>query len=151
MACPVELTLVLSVSAEQVFSTYAAFQAGSGSLAIGELLGAATFIISVVVGSMALVKPFQVHPGPFLRDVGFALVSVSLLLGVLHDGHLQPWEALSLVMMYGAYVLWVVGGARIIEWRERKRVAREDALAQEENGRNRGQFVRVSEEIMSRD
>ncbi|KAG9082022.1 hypothetical protein FRC07_014351, partial [Ceratobasidium sp. 392] len=37
-----------------LFSTFSAMRAGSGSLAIGELLGAASFIVSVVAGSMPL-------------------------------------------------------------------------------------------------
>ncbi|CAH1762179.1 9271_t:CDS:10, partial [Entrophospora sp. SA101] len=42
-----------------VFSTFSAMTHGSGSLAIGELIGAASFITSVVAGSMAVISPFQ--------------------------------------------------------------------------------------------
>ena len=54
-----------------MFATFSAMRSNSGGLAIGELLGAAAFITSCVVGSMCIIKPFKVNRGPFLRDVGF--------------------------------------------------------------------------------
>jgi len=107
-----------------VFSTYASFTTDAGSLAVGELLGAAMFIVTVVVGSMALIQPFSVHRGPFLRDVGFALAAVALLLLVMRDGELQTWEAGSMVGLYATYVAGVVGGGYFIRWRERRRTGK---------------------------
>lgn len=49
-----------------VFSTFSAMKANSGSLAIGELIGAATFIVSCVVGAMVIIRPFRVHVCPSL-------------------------------------------------------------------------------------
>ncbi|CAH7666331.1 hypothetical protein PPACK8108_LOCUS682 [Phakopsora pachyrhizi] len=46
--------------APDMFSTFVAMRYGTGSLAIGELIGAASFIVSVVLGSMFLIKTFQV-------------------------------------------------------------------------------------------
>lgn len=92
-------------------------KADSGGLAIGELIGAATFIISVVVGSMALIKPFQVNKFSFLRDVGFFTTAISLLLLVLLDGMIHAWEAGLLVLLYISYVTVVV----ISSWREKRR------------------------------
>jgi sodium/potassium/calcium exchanger 6 len=91
-------------------------KANSGSLAIGELLGAASFIVSVVVGSMCLVKPFKVEKGPFLRDVGFFMCAVSVLLAILWDGKIKGWEANMLVILYAFYVVVVVAGS----WWERR-------------------------------
>lgn len=106
------------------------------------------FIISLVVGSMAVVrpvlsvrdssaladlcfsgqvKPFEVHPGPFLRDVGFALAAIFLLLWILHDGELEAWEALALIALYAGYVVWILIGPRVLEWRSRGREASEEA------------------------
>ncbi|KAG9025661.1 hypothetical protein FRB95_009932 [Tulasnella sp. JGI-2019a] len=105
-----------------VFATYSAMRSNTGSLAIGELLGAASFIVSVVVGSMCIVKPFHVRRGPFLRDVGFFAAAVSLLLLILYDGKIEVWEAASLVALYGCYVFAVVVGTW---WSNRKRAQRE--------------------------
>lgn len=119
--------LALGNGSPDVFSTFSAMKANSGGLAIGELIGAASFIVSVVVGSMALIKPFQVHKWPFLRDVGFFTIAIAVLLGVLMDGIIKDWEAGVLVLLYACYVTVVVVGS----WREKRaesRRAREMAL-----------------------
>ncbi|KAF8754385.1 hypothetical protein RHS01_06183 [Rhizoctonia solani] len=109
-----------------LFSTFSAMRAGSGSLAIGELLGAASFIVSVVAGSMPLVRPFRVNPGSFMRDVGFFTLSVACTLVILIDGEIHAWEALAMVGLYLVYVCVVVGGS----WVEnrRRRLADREAL-----------------------
>lgn len=99
-----------------VFSTFSAMRADSGSLAIGELLGAATFIVSCVVGSMCIIKPFQIYRGPFLRDVGFFSTAVALVLLILWDGKIQRWEATMLVGLYVVYVVVVI----VQSWWERR-------------------------------
>ncbi|KAJ6619704.1 Sodium/calcium exchanger protein-domain-containing protein [Mycena sp. CBHHK59/15] len=98
-----------------VFSTYSAMRANSGSLAIGELLGAASFIVSCVVGSMCIIKPFYVNRGPFIRDVGFFSTAVALLLVILWDGSIRFWEAAVMIALYVFYVATVVLGT----WWER--------------------------------
>ncbi|KAF7374890.1 hypothetical protein MSAN_00375100 [Mycena sanguinolenta] len=100
-----------------VFSTFSAMRADSGSLAIGELLGAASFIVSCVVGSMCIIKPFQLHrPIYFARDVGFMLLAITLLLGILWDGRIRFWEAAMMIAFYILYVVTVVLGT----WLERR-------------------------------
>ncbi|KAF8606629.1 hypothetical protein BDV93DRAFT_350736 [Ceratobasidium sp. AG-I] len=113
-----------------LFSTFSAMRAGSGSLAIGELLGAASFIVSVVAGSMPLVRPFRVNPKSFVRDVGFFTLAVACILGILIDGEIHAWEATSMVGLYLVYVSVVVGGT----WWEnrRERLARHEALVRGE-------------------
>lgn len=90
-----------------VFSTFAAMKTHSGSLAIGELIGAAGFITAVVAGSMALVRPFKVARRSFVRDVGFFIVAASFSMVFLADGHLYLWECAVMVAFYGFYVLTV--------------------------------------------
>jgi sodium/potassium/calcium exchanger 6 len=123
--------LALGNGSPDVFSTFSAMKAQSGSLAIGELIGAASFIVSVVVGSMAIIKPFKVNRGPFLRDVGFFAAAIALLLGVLMDHHIKLWEAGLLVLLYILYVTVVVMTSWFEKRNERKR-RRENLL--------RGQF-----------
>lgn len=92
-----------------MFSTYAAMKIGSGSLAVGELLGAASFITAVVAGSMAVVRPFKVLKASFVRDVLFFIVSIAFTLYFVSDGQLQPWECMIMLSLYLAYVIFVVG------------------------------------------
>ncbi|KAF9922728.1 hypothetical protein FBU30_007149 [Linnemannia zychae] len=130
-----------------VFSTFSAMGAGSASLAIGELVGktvnhkattipkkssslsAASFITSVVVGSMAIIKPFKVSRAPFLRDVIFFAGCVLFTLYTVIDGNINSFESIFLVAYYVFYVAFVVIG----NWRHQKLKA-ERAL--EERARN---------------
>lgn len=100
-----------------VFSTFSAMRANSGSLAIGELVGAASFIVSCVVGSMCIIKPFQLKRATyFIRDVGFMFTAVTLLLVILWDSTIRLWEAAVMVALYVIYVAIVVVGT----WWERR-------------------------------
>jgi sodium/potassium/calcium exchanger 6 len=91
-----------------VFSTYAAMRVGSGSLAIGELIGAASFITAVVTGSMAIVRPFKVLPYSFIRDAGFFLLAISFSMYFVSDRVLRLWECALMFAMYVVYVLIIV-------------------------------------------
>ncbi|KAI9697583.1 MAG: hypothetical protein M1836_004533 [Candelina mexicana] len=110
-----------------VFSTFAAMSTHSGSLAVGELIGAAGFITAVVAGSMALVRPFKVARKSFVRDVGFFIVAASFSMVFLADGSLHLWEC---AVMVGFYIFYVVTVVLWHWWLGRRRRRRErDAAA----------------------
>jgi sodium/potassium/calcium exchanger 6 len=115
-----------------VFSTFAAMGANSGSLAVGELFGAAGFITAVVAGSMALIQTFQMPRSDFLRDTGFFTVAAIFSLYFLWDGKLHLWECISMVVFYIFYVIVVL---LMSSWKARKkaRKAKEHAA--------RGHFI----------
>src|SRR5204863_4805898 len=96
--------LALGNGSPDLFSTFAAMKAGSGSLAIGELIGAAFFITTVVVGSMAIVNPFKVSRKSFIRDVLFFAGAVAFSVGLLADGKITTWES---SWMIGYYIIYV--------------------------------------------
>lgn len=100
--------LALGNGSPDVFSTYAAMKIGSSSLAIGELIGAASFITAVVTGSMAIIRPFKVARKSFLRDVTFFTVAVAFAMYCVSDGVLATWECASMLAIYVLYVLFVV-------------------------------------------
>ncbi|WEW60094.1 hypothetical protein PRK78_005579 [Emydomyces testavorans] len=107
-----------------VFSTFAAMSSNSGSLAIGELIGAAGFISAVVAGSMALVRPFRVARRSFIRDIAFFTCSASFSLVFIADGKLHMWECIIMIVFYLFYVVVVV----IWHWylgRQRQRLERD--------------------------
>lgn len=91
-----------------VFSTFAAFNTNSASLAIGELIGAAGFITAVVAGSMALVRPFKVARKSFIRDVSFFIVAATFSMVFIWDGKLTLWESCTMVGFYIFYVCFVM-------------------------------------------
>ena len=126
--------LALGNGSPDVFATFAALRTNAGSLAIGELLGAASFIVSCVVGSMCIIKPFRVNRGPFLRDVTFFTVAVTALLFILYDGWIYAWEAALLVVLYLAYVFTVIVGSWWEHRREKKHLLEARIRSEYEEG-----------------
>ena len=101
--------LALGNGSPDIFSTFAAMNSNSPSMAIGELVGAAAFITSVVAGSMALVRPFSVVKIALVRDILFLTITVGFLLYILVDGHLELSHCICMLGFYVAYVLFVMG------------------------------------------
>ncbi|KAL1915038.1 uncharacterized protein VTP21DRAFT_7743 [Calcarisporiella thermophila] len=105
--------LAIGNGSPDVFSTFSAMKTNAGSLAFGELLGAAAFISSVVTGSMALVTTFSVSKRSFIRDLLFFAFAVLLVLLMVMDEKLYFYECLLLILYYAAYVVVVVGGSYV--------------------------------------
>ena len=126
-----------------VFSTFAAMSSHSGSLAVGELIGAASFITAVVAGSMAIVEPFTVARKSFVRDVGFFIVATSFSMVFLADGKLCPWECAVMVCSYICYVAFVLIGHL---WLGRRRHLRETRHPVRGHSNLTGRTVTQSEE-----
>ncbi|EPS39340.1 hypothetical protein H072_6844 [Dactylellina haptotyla CBS 200.50] len=120
-----------------VFSTFAAMKINSGSLAVGELVGAASFITAVVAGSMAIVRPFTVAKKSFVRDVIFFMISVAFGIYFLYDGRILTWEAVSMVGLYVFYVIFVVGWHWYTKRQKRKKII---------EIRTRGHYTDIAEE-----
>lgn len=107
-----------------VFSTFAAMNSNSASMAVGELIGAACFISAVVAGSMALVREFQVDKKTYVRDIFFFIIAVCFTMVFLADGHLHLWECCAMIAYYLAYVTTVVT-QHWISTRRKRRLRRE--------------------------
>lgn len=104
-----------------VFSTFAAMGSNSGSMAVGELIGAAGFITAVVAGSMALVREFKVSRKTFVRDIVFFIVAISFTMLFLLDGKMHLWECGSMIAFYIFYVCFVVAWHWFSARRKRRR------------------------------
>jgi solute carrier family 24 (sodium/potassium/calcium exchanger), member 6 len=116
-----------------VFSTFAAMGSNSGSMAVGELIGAAGFITAVVAGSMALVREFKVSRKTFVRDICFFIAAVSFAMVFLADGILNLWECMVMIGFYVFYVITVVGW-HWLSVRRRRRRAKEATSRSHFNG-----------------
>lgn len=113
-----------------LFSTFSAVTNYSGSLAIGELIGAASFISSIVAGSMAVITPFRVTRVPFIRDVLFFIGAIAVVIFIITDGEIHFWESAILVIYYCIYVSVVVVGAWLVK-RKKKRIWLEQKAREE--------------------
>ncbi|RKP39911.1 Sodium/calcium exchanger protein-domain-containing protein [Dimargaris cristalligena] len=108
--------LAFGNGAPDLFATFSAIRSGSGALALGELVGAAAFIACVVAGCMLILYPFQVSVVPFLREVIFFALTLSITTWIAWDRKVTLWEGVSLIVFYIIYVLVVM----ISTWMEKK-------------------------------
>lgn len=81
---------------------------GSGSMAIGEIIGAAFFIVSVITGCMGIIRPFQSKRITFMRDASFLTGAVALLTWIVYHGKIYWYHGLALIGYYITYVVTVL-------------------------------------------
>ncbi|CDS03981.1 hypothetical protein LRAMOSA06936 [Lichtheimia ramosa] len=94
-----------------LFSTFSAMSSGSGSLAIGELIGAAFLLVSVVSGSMGIIRPFRSKRITFMRDASFLAGAVMMLTWIVYHQRIFWYHGVALIAFYVTYVFVVVFGA----------------------------------------
>ncbi len=97
-------------SAPELFvSLMALFKAGDHSaMGAGTIVGSAIFNILVIIGASVLVKKAKVMWQPVVRDVGFYLLSILLLIFTFIDGKVALNEAIYFLILYAVYVMAVV-------------------------------------------
>lgn len=100
--------LALGNGSPDIFSTFAAVTSGSTGLAIGELLGAASFIATAVAGAMALVAPFAIKRDSFVRDAVFLIATLVFVSAVLITGRMHAWQCAMMIVLYVIYVTTVM-------------------------------------------
>ncbi|KAJ1973629.1 hypothetical protein H4R34_005010, partial [Dimargaris verticillata] len=113
--------LAVGNGAPDLFSTFSAIRSGSGALALGQLVGAAAFITSIVAGSMLTLYPFRVAIIPFIREVSFFAITMLTVTWIAWDRRVTLWEGAVLISFYALYVVVVFGSTL---W-ERRQLARE--------------------------
>ncbi|KAI8340551.1 Sodium/calcium exchanger protein-domain-containing protein [Chlamydoabsidia padenii] len=93
-----------------LFSTFSAMNSGSGSLAIGELIGAAFFIVSVVSGSMGIIRPFKSKQITFMRDASYLTGAIIMITWIVYHQRICWYHGVALITYYVSYVFIVVFG-----------------------------------------
>lgn len=90
------------------FSTFRAIQAGAGNLAIGELLGAAIFLVTILSGGVMITSPFRVDPPAFFRDTGALFMATVSILGCLYIRAIPLAVCAWLLMLFVVFVVLVI-------------------------------------------
>jgi Ca2+/Na+ antiporter len=80
----------------------------AGSLAIGELIGAAFFIVAIVSGSMGIIKPFQSQKITFMRDASFLTGAIMIITWIVYHQSIHWYHSILLICYYLCYVSVVV-------------------------------------------
>ncbi|MBV7330187.1 hypothetical protein KFU94_18445 [Chloroflexi bacterium TSY] len=104
------LTLVaLGTSLPEIATTVVAILRGESDLAIGNVVGSNLFNMLLIGGVSALVRPLQVPAQTVQIDIpvmaGMSLLGYFLLVPRPHT--LERWEAIILLLSYGAYIVWL--------------------------------------------
>ncbi|ORZ07190.1 Sodium/calcium exchanger protein-domain-containing protein [Absidia repens] len=116
-----------------LFGTFSAMDTGSGSMAIGEIIGAAFFIVSVITGCMGIIRPFQSKRITFMRDASFLTGAVALLTWIVYHGKIYWYHGLALICYYITYVVTVLLSS--YQWQQGVQ------LHQEEEKDNQGMVI----------
>lgn len=108
--------LALGNGAPDLFSTFSAVRSGSGALAMGQLIGSASFIVCVVVGATTLVVPeYQVSRLAYLRELSFFVATVGMVTVIVLSEALTQTLAMLMVGLYLVYVITVMVTSRYEE------------------------------------
>lgn len=124
--------LAFGNGAPDIISSLAGVQQERPSLVLGELLGAGTFVSSVVAGLVLLLCRFPFDAGPFLRDVIFYLAASFWAFDLLYVGSMSLGHAVGFLSLYVVYILIVVA---VHFWKTRPQVqvvAVEEPVQEEE-------------------
>jgi cation:H+ antiporter len=80
-----------------------------GDLAIGNIVGSNIFNILFVLGTVSLIKPFEVNPGVLAID-GMVMLAVTLLFLIFATSvkKIYRWEGIVLLLSYLAYFVFLV-------------------------------------------
>ncbi|KAK4513095.1 DNA polymerase delta small subunit Cdc1 [Mucor velutinosus] len=103
--------LALGNGSPDLFSTFSAMDSSAGSMAIGELIGAAFFIVAIVSGCMGIIRPFQSQQITFSRDASFLTGAVAIMTWIVYHQQIHWYHSVILIGYYLFYVAAVVFGA----------------------------------------
>lgn len=84
---------------EFVVSVISSFQ-GSGDMSVGNIVGSNIFNTLVIVGISAAVTPMIVSRGILHRDIPMSIGASILLFALCHDGKLDRWASIVLLMCF---------------------------------------------------
>ncbi|KAI9251195.1 Sodium/calcium exchanger protein-domain-containing protein, partial [Sporodiniella umbellata] len=88
-----------------------AMESGAGSLAIGELIGAAFFIVAIVSGCMGIIQPFQSQRVTFMRDANYLLGATIIMAWIVYKQQIHWYHGVILIAYHLSYVCLVVFSA----------------------------------------
>lgn len=97
--------MAVGTSAPEFFTSVIALtKVGSEDVGAGTIVGSAIFNILVIVGASAVVSTAFLKWKPVVRDMGFYLLSILVLLFTFRDGVITLGEASLYLIFYGLYI-----------------------------------------------
>lgn len=107
--------LAIGNSSPELFTSLIGVYVSEDDIGVGTVVGSAVFNILFVIGSCILVSPkvLKVEVYPVLRDASFYILSLIPLAVICLDGKVDWYDALSLVLLYGCYMMIIYKSATI--------------------------------------
>ena len=109
--------VALCTSLPELVTAVTALAKGHGALSLGNIIGANIFNLVLVTGASATTSPFAVPEGSKLMGYNTSqLLEIPLMIGVMalmtlpaiRKGKLQRWQGVSLLSIYGLFVVFQV-------------------------------------------
>uniref|UniRef100_H2Y6Q1 Sodium/calcium exchanger membrane region domain-containing protein n=1 Tax=Ciona savignyi TaxID=51511 RepID=H2Y6Q1_CIOSA len=107
-----------------IFSAIAAFTNSNptaSGVAVGALLGAATFVTTVVAGLVATTQSFTLAQRPFIRDMTFFIAAAFWAFCLLYSNEITIYSSVGFLGLYFVYVTIVIVG-RYIHQKQRSKL-----------------------------
>lgn len=100
--------IALGNGSVDVVSAFVAINSGNIQLAVGSIVGASLFIICVVIGALGVTAPAVVRKRSFLRDSGFLIIAISLVMYSVYIGRVTLVTSLIMIAWYALYAFVVI-------------------------------------------
>jgi len=105
----VGLTIIaIGTSLPELIISFTAARRGENSLAIGNIIGSSIFNIMFVLGVSGMILPLAIDSGLMFDIAALLIGSFVLLIFVLTKKQIARYEGLTMVIMYVAYITYVV-------------------------------------------
>lgn len=97
--------MAIGTSAPEFFTAVIALtKVGSEDVGAGTIVGSAIFNILVIVGASAVISTAILRWKPVVRDMGFYVVAILVLLFTFRDGTITLFETSTYLVAYGIYI-----------------------------------------------
>jgi len=108
-------------SAPELFTSLMGVFAVKNDVGIGTIVGSAVFNLCCIIGGTALFTPFTlvIDWKPITRDSIFYAGAIAAMIVVLHDGEINLYEAIALVVFYMMYVTFMYFNPQFMAWLSR--------------------------------
>lgn len=112
-----------SAAPEMIINVVATIQAQTAdpettSLGVSAIIGSGMIAFSLIPAACGLCAPSELHlkRRPLFRDEFFYATSLAILVYIMFDGTVHPWEAGLLVANYAVYLSVIVFATRVRQW-----------------------------------
>ena len=98
--------MAIGSSAPEFFTAVIALtKVGAEQVGAGTIVGSAIFNVLVIVGASAVVAKAYLNWRPVVRDMGFYIISILVLLFTFRDGVISMYEGIVYIIFYAMYIL----------------------------------------------